>query len=130
MDKQSCTSRLRELDVYNIFYYRPEVKIIPRILPEGEGIEAVSAGISAGKKWMIVFGKTHAYFIHTHPVNGTKTRKVPYESVSSYHTRTGIIFGRIELVLGEEIIKIENCPRKTLPQVERALGSFCGSSGS
>jgi len=130
MDKQSSTDRLKELNVYEIFYYRPELKIIPRVLPEEENIQAFSAGISAGKKWFIVFGTSHAYFIHTHPVNGTKTRKVPYDSVSSFETRRGLLFGSILLTLGDETIRIDNCPKKTIPQVQRALQQFTRPANS
>lgn len=126
MDKPSCIDRLKELNVYDLFSYRPEVKVIPRILPEGERIEAASAGISAGKKWMIVFGTTHAYFIHVHLVNGTITRKVPYDSVDRFETGRGLLFGKIILTLGEETITIENCPRKTIRQVEEALRRYVG----
>ena len=54
---------------------------------------------------MIVFGTTHAYFIHTHLVNGTITRKVPYDSVNAFETGRGILFGKIILTLGEDGLK-------------------------
>lgn len=126
MDKQSCTERLKELNVYDLFSCRPEIKVIPRILPEGEDILSVSAGISAGKKWLVVFGTSHAYFIHTHLVNGTITRKVPYDSVHSFEVRKGLLFGRIDLFMGEEGIKIENCPRRTIDAVEETLRRYVG----
>jgi hypothetical protein len=124
MDKQSSTKRLKELNVYDLFSYRPEIKLIPRVLPEEENIEAASAGISAGLKWMLVFGRNHIYFIHTHPVNGQKTRKVPYDSITAFTAQKGFFFGKILLSMGEENIKIENCPRRTIPQVQRVLGEY------
>lgn len=122
MDKQECIRRMKDMDVYDLFHYRPETKIIPRILPDGEYIAALSAGISAGMRWMLVFGGDHVYFIHVHPVNGTKSRKVPYGDLSGFEVKKGFLFGKIILEIGEEKIKVENCPRKTIPRVEQVLG--------
>jgi len=124
MDKQECLRRMKELNVYNLFHYRPETKIIPRALPEDEVIQAISAGISAGVRWMLVFGSEDVYFIHVHPVNGTKTRKVPFGEISGGEVQKGFLFGKIVLILGEESIKIENCPRRTMPQVEAVLRNY------
>ncbi len=130
MNKQECIRRLKELNVYDLFHYRPETKVIPRILTEDERIEAVSAGISAGRRWMLVFGITHVYFIHVHPVNGMKNRKVPYGEITGFEVRKGFLFGRIVLFLGEEKIKVENCPRKTIPAVEGILNLYAGNEAS
>jgi hypothetical protein len=121
MDTQECRRRLQELKVYQLFSYRPETKIIPRILPEDETIEAASSGISAGMKWMLIFGKKHVYFIHVHPVNGTKSRKLPYAGMTGFEVKKGLLFGKIVLVSGDERIKVENCPRSTVDRVEQVL---------
>ena len=108
MDKQSVVQRLKELNVYQLFSYRPELKVVPAALPEGETLEAATAGISNGKRWMLVFGQSHVYFIHVHPINGTHTRKVPYADLSNYQVNKGLLFGNIMFELGEETIKVEN----------------------
>lgn len=129
MDKQECIRRMRDLNVYDLFHYRPEAKIIPRILPEGEYIEALSAGISAGMRWMLVFGRSHAYFIHVHPVNGTKSRKLSYGELTGFEIKKGFFFGKITLEIGEEKIKVENCPRKTMARVEQVLDRYGNGPG-
>ena len=126
MDKQSVVQRLKELNVYQLFSYRPELKVVPAALPEGETLEAATAGISNGKRWMLVFGQSHVYFIHVHPINGTHTRKVPYADLSNYQVNKGLLFGKIMFELGEETIKVENCHRRTMRQVQEVLDQYAG----
>ena len=126
MDKQSVVQRLKALNVYQLFSYRPELKVVPAALPEGETLEAATAGISNGKRWMLVFSRSHVYFIHVHPVNGTHTRKVPYVDLTSYHVSKGLLFGKIVLELGQETMKVENCHRRTMGQVQTVLDEYAG----
>jgi len=126
MDKQSVVQRLKALNVYHLFSYRPEVKVVPAALPEGETLEAATAGISNGKRWMLVFGRSHVYFIHVHPINGTHTRKVPYADLTGYHVSKGLMFGKIILEPGQETIKVENCHRRTMARVQEVLDSYAG----
>ncbi|GEM_PF-6122066 len=126
MDKQSVVKRLKDLNVYHLFSYRPEVKVVPNVLPGGEKIEAATAGISNGKRWMLVFGKSHVYFIHVHPVNGTLTRKVAYADLTDYDLRKGLLFGKINLEISGETIKVDNVHRRTIGQVQAVLDSYAG----
>jgi hypothetical protein len=124
MDKQSVVQRLKMLNIYQLFSYRPELKVVPATLPEGETLEAATAGISNGKRWMLVFGRMHVYFIHVHPINGTHTRKVPYADLTDYQVSKGLLFGKIVLDLGQETIKVENCHRRTMGQVQAVLDDY------
>lgn len=126
MDKQSVVQRLKALNVYQLFNYRPELKVVPAALPEGETLEAASAGISNGKRWMLVFGRSHVYFIHVHPVNGTHTRKVPYADMTDYQVSKGLLFGKIRFQLGQESINVENCHRRTMGRVQEVLDQYAG----
>ncbi len=126
MDKQSVVQRLKELDVYQLFNYRPELKVVPATLPAGETLEAASAGISNGKRWMLVFGNTHLYLIHVHPVNGTHTRKIAYTDMTGYNVSKGLLFGKVLLELGQETVKIENCHRRTMGQIQTVLDKYAG----
>lgn len=126
MDKQRVTQRLKELNIYHLFSYRPEVKVVPAVLPEGETIEAATAGISNGKRWMLVFGKRHVYFIHVHPINGTHSRKVAYSDLTAYELRKGLVFGKIKLELGEETMKVDNVHRRTIGLIQRVLDTHAG----
>ncbi|HDQ14073.1 MAG TPA: hypothetical protein ENN41_04580 [Sediminispirochaeta sp.] len=121
MDKAPHITRLKELNLWDLFHYRPELKVLPRILPQEESIEAATAGISAGKRWMVVFGKEAAYFIHVHLVNGQQTRKVLYADMTDFSVRKGLFFGRVVLSLGENTIKLENCHRRTMDRVQQVL---------
>ena len=126
MDKQSVIQRLKELNIYHLFSYRPEVKVIPAVMPEGETIEAATAGISNGKRWMLVFGKSHVYFIHVHPINGTHSRKVAYNDLTGYELRKGLVFGKINLELGKETMKVDNVHRRTIGQIQGVLDTYAG----
>ena len=49
MDKPSCIERLKELNVYELFSYRPELKIIPRVLRRRSESKPSAPGYRLGR---------------------------------------------------------------------------------
>ena len=112
---------MQELYVYDLYGFRPEVKILSTVLYSYEIIYSFATGIYNGLRRMVVVTNYRALIIGSRMLGGSEIIKIPRKEVKSSSYTKKLIGSSIEFSTAENKYVFENVSRRVLELFEWAL---------
>lgn len=89
-------NRVKTLDGHETFYFKSEIKELPKILSSDENIESIIAGEHNGLKGILVATESRLIFVNK-LFFGAKVEDFAYDKINSIEYETRFIHGKITI---------------------------------
>lgn len=107
-DYYEILEKLKELEMYDTFGTKKELKELPKILEKDEDIKYLVSGMWEGKTYVIVATNSRVIFLDRGMIYGTTKHELQYDKISSVSYKKGLLLSEIDVYHGSHKITIKN----------------------
>ena len=97
MNRTDVTARLRELSIYNDFYYRKELKPLSQLLGEYEKLNCVLTGVHEGNRKMVAVTDRRILILFS-ALGGGDVKVIRRDAVREYRFDKKLLFSSLTIV--------------------------------
>ena len=95
MDRKALDKRLRELSIYNDFYYRKELGALVRVIEEGEQLNCVLTGVNEANRKMLAVTDRRLIIIFAGALAAKAVTVIQRGAVKEYRFEKKFLFSRL-----------------------------------
>ena len=95
MDRKALDKRLRELSIYNDFYYRKELGALVRVIEEGEQLNCVLTGVNEANRKMLAVTDRRLIIIFTGALAAKAVTVIRRSAVREYRFDKKLLFSKL-----------------------------------
>ena len=108
MNRYNLEKRLRELEIYNDFFLRKELKPLAQMLEEGEQLNCILTGVHDANRKMLAVTDRRLLLIFTGALAAGEVKVIRRDGVESWDFEKKLLFSKLRLRLkdGSEILLI------------------------
>jgi len=96
MQRSGLDDRLRELGIYNDFYYRKELKALSQVLGDYERLNCLLTGVHEGNRKMVAVTDRRILILFT-PLGGGDLKVIRRESVKQWRFEKKLLFSNLTI---------------------------------
>jgi hypothetical protein len=124
VSKEVVEQQLKNIGDFYQWFTKKEIKHLPKVLDEGEVINAITSGLHDGNTWLIVVTYKRVLFLDKGMIYGLKQIEIPIRQISAISHKIGLFMGIIEISSSGGKKIIENIRKRDVAQVAKIISGL------